>query len=496
MKIFNQNPPAKVKKSKFDLSHEKKLSMGMGKLYPVLVQEVVPGDKFNIDTQSMIRFAPLMAPIMHRINAYVHFFYVPNRILTPNWEKFVVGENVTIPIGDLTNVEVGKLGDYMGLPTGNHTALGEKINTLPFRAYVKIYNDYYRDENLQTEIDMEAVGFDNNIINSSVLPRAWEKDYFTSALPWAQKGNPVTMDAVVNYKDPAETHLATGGLPTWGANIITSTQVGTTNNRVISDSADSPTGLTIENIDSVSIEVEELRRATRLQRWLERNNRSGSRYVEHLLAHWGVQSSDARLQRAEYIGGGKSPVVISEVLNTTGTAELPQGYMAGHGINVGRTNQAYKYCEEHGFIIGIMSVMPEPSYQQGLPKLFSRLSNLDFYYPEFAQLGEQPVLNKEIYFGTDGDPKDGTFGYQSRYAEYKFNTSSVHGAFRDDLEFWHMGRKFSNPPALNSDFIECDPTTRIFAVVDPEDADKALYVQLYHKISAVRPLPYFNDPKL
>lgn len=251
--------------------------------------------------------------------------------------------------------------------------------------------------------------------------------------------------------------------------------------------------IVLDTIQSAQITVEELRRATRLQRWLERNARSGSRYVEHLLSHWGVRSSDARLQRAEYIGGGKTPIVISEVLNTAG-GTLPQANMAGHGLSVGVTNQGSKYCEEHGFIVGIFSVMPEPVYSQGLNRKFKRFSNLDYYYPEFAQLGEQEVELGELYMTDDPVNNEATFGYQSRYAEYKYNPSTLHGLFRSDLEYWHLGRKFAAPPALNSTFISCywANMERIFAVQNQQQ----LIVQMLHTIKARRPMPYFNDPTL
>ena len=493
-KIFNQNQSPKIKRTPFDLSHERKLSMGMGTLTPVLVQEVVPGDTFNINTQSMIRFSPLVAPTMHRINSYIHYFYVPNRIIWKGWEDFITGTTLSsIPTTRIQEVQVGSLADHLGVPTGDFTTGFGMVQNLPFRAYFKIWNDYYRDENLEAAIDIEDQTVNDNYVITDMKRRSWEKDYFTSALPWAQKGNPVTMDTQINYKnafvnDGTITPLTPGGALEVGAHAYDE------NNFIIQHGNTDP--LYLENIQSITLAVEELRRATRLQRWMERNARAGSRYVEHLLAHWGVKSSDSRLQRPEYIGGGKAPCVISEVLNTTGTPTAPQGEMAGHGISVGQSNQANKYCEEHGYIIGIMSVMPEPTYQQGLPRHLSRLTPTDFYFPEFAQLGEQEVLNQEIYFqGTDhGLVQDiGTFGYQSRYAEYKYNQSTVHGLFKTDFDFWHMGRKFANLPTLNHAFINCQPTKRIFAVTDQEEE---LYVQLYHQITAIRPMPYFNDPKL
>jgi len=492
-KLFNQNLNARPGRTAFDLSHERKLSMRMGHLVPVFVQEVVPGDKFNIDTQSMIRFAPLVAPVMHRMNAYIHYFYVPNRILWDGWEKFVTGDGSTVPECrlDAYNVEEGNLAEHLGIPLGNFAGSQKTVSRLPWYAYYQIYNDYYRDENLANggqEIDYANLD-DGWLLNAYPQKRAWEKDYFTSALPWAQKGNPVTMDASINYRSKAIFENFTGGDITPGdAQIVQSAAQGQGN---ITSGNNIP--MLIDNINSVSVSVEELRRATRLQRWLERNARSGTRYVEHLLAHWGVKSSDARLQRAEYIGGGKSPIVISEVLNTTGTADAPQGQMAGHGISVGRTNHATKYCEEHGFIMGIMSIIPEATYQQGLPKMFTRLLNLDYYYPEFAQLGEQPVLNSELYLSATDADNDKTFGYQSRFAEYKYAQSTVHGQFKTTLDHWHLGRKFSALPVLNDSFVTVTPDNRIFAV---EEDNENMYVQLYHKVTAVRPMPFFNDPKL
>lgn len=479
-KIFNVNVPKKVKKSAFNLSHERKLSTAMGRLTPILCEEVMPGDKWSIDTQSFVRFAPMIAPMMHRVNSYIHFFFVPNRLLWSQWEKFITNqETLTVPhIGIPEVVEVGGLADHLGIPPGT-TQNSTDINTLPFRAYFKIWNDYYRDENFETEWDIE--NGDSTILEQSLKMRNWEKDYFTSAFNAPQKGSAVAMNANVEYSDIA-TALTGGQTPLNGNVRLDGGMIENDNDEK----------LTVQNIDSVSINVEELRFATRLQRFLERNMRSGNRYIEYLLAQWKVRTSDARLQRAEYLGGGKSPVVVSEVLNTAGV-DIPQGQMAGHGINVGRTNQAYKYCEEHGYIMAIMSVMPEPSYFQGLHKKFTRMDYLDFPIPEFAQLGEQAIQNREIFF--QDAPEDlEVWGYQSRYAEMKYIPSSVHGEFRDTLDFWHMGRKFQSLPTLGYVFNNCDPTTRVFAT-EYQDMEN-LWINVYHKITAVRSLPYYNNPTL
>lgn len=489
---FQSVKGARIKKSAFDLSHERKLSAEMGTLVPILCQECLPGDKFKIDTQSMIRLAPMVTPVMHRINSYIHFFWVPKRIIWPSFEDFITGkEDITVPTKALVgNVMVNSLADHLGIPPGNYNLQQENINILPFYAYYKIYNDYYRDQNLQDpEINFSDPSFLSDLWEKMPLVRAWEKDYFTSALPWAQKGDPVKLRAEFGYLDQSQLRQD-AGLPA-------------TNDTLKVDGSLLVGGLggeklRIENLSTVEIDINELRYATRLQRWFERNARAGSRYVEHLLAHWGVRSSDARLQRAEYIGGGKSPVVISEVMNMTGSESedaLPVGMMAGRGLNIGRTNQASKFCEEHGYIIGIMSVMPEPAYMQGLPKMFSRLVNLDYYYPEFSQLGEQEVLEKELYLSSsDETTNNSTFGYQARYAEYKYMPSSVHGQFRTTLDHWHLARKFEETPRLNEEFIKCQPDVdRIFAV----SFDKQhLWIQLYHKINAIRPMPFYNDPTL
>lgn len=494
-RIYEKIQTKRPKKSAFDLSHERKMSFKMGELVPCFLEEVLPGDHFKVKTETMMRLAPMLAPVMHRLNVFVHYFFVPNRIIWSSWEDFITGGKAgdstpTMPTKTLTEIGThyggsteGKLADYLGLPSVTNGA--EAVSQLPFRAYQQIYNDFFMDPNLGTAIDVSAGGDD--ILD--IQKRAWEKDYFTSALPWTQRGDATTVSSEFSYKDTSTLVNTDGSSPTGGLNDL---QYNGSNELVLKGDS---TGR-IENIenDSVEIDLIELRRAAAVQRYLEVNARGGWRYVEQLLSHFGVDAKDYRLQRAEYLGGGKQPIVFSEVLNTSATATEPQGDMAGHGISVGDTNQFSRYFTEHGYVMGIMSVLPRTVYQQGIPKTFSRTEKLDYYFPEFADLGEQEVANKELYYaGTSTDATaDNVFGYQQRYCEYKNKPSTVHGDFRSSLDFWHLSRKFNSAPALNNSFIEADPDTRIFA----NESGDHLWCQLYNQVLAKRPMPYFSDPKL
>lgn len=506
MKIFNQVQNRRLKANAFDLSHEKKLSMNMADLVPILCQEVVPGDKFRVNTETLIRLAPMTAPMMHRVNAYVHYFFVPNRLVYGEWEDFITGgeRGDKTPIfpqiqywdGSKTMFTKGSLADYMGVPIiPENVTVSEQANqyisALPFRAYQMIYNEYYRDQNLQDKVpftkDSVLTGNEWQQI-LTIRKRNWEKDYFTSSLPWTQKGSEVILPTDINYKAPNLVLNSSGAMQQDGAL--------TSNAGELLGGATGTSPTVIDNIENIGTTINDLRRAVRLQEWLERNARSGSRYIEQILAHFQVVSKDARLQRPEYLGGGKTPVTVSEVLSTYGDANVPQGNMAGHGIAVGNTNQFSRFFEEHGYVLGIMSVLPSTSYSQGLPKHFQKFDKFDYYFPEFAHLGEQEVNNKELYIdltATDNYNSE-VFGYQSRYCEYKYAPSTIHGDFKDNLKYWHMGRIFSSRPALNSAFITADPTTRVFAV--SEDPSHKLYVQLYNKITAIRRMPYFGTPSL
>ncbi len=500
--LFNSIKLSKPKKNVFDLTHDVKLSTNMGQLTPILTLECVPGDKFDLGCESMIRLAPMTAPVMHRMDVTMHYFFVPNRILWDNWEKFITDANspYTIPVIDssfsgLSATEKLFL-DYMGVPpVPGNSAPTRQVNALPFAAYQAIYNEYYRDENLCPEAAYKLTDGNNstNYDLYKIRNRAWEHDYFTAALPWAQKGPAVDIPLGTVELDRE------GDTPAFWADAQDRNNPVSGDVSAILNGANFVGGNYGVYDPNGSLEVQpttinELRRAFRLQEWLEKNARGGTRYIENILSHFGVKSSDARLQRPEYITGVKSPIVVSEVLNTSGGDTLPQGNMAGHGISVTSGKSGSYFCEEHGYIIGIMSVMPKTAYQQGIPRTFLKNDSLDFFWPSFAHIGEQEVTKAEIMAYTEEDQQ--TFGYVPRYAEYKYMPSRVAGDFRNTLDYWHLGRIFdyNNPPQLNQEFIECTPeaTSRIFAVEDP-DAQK-LYCHVLNKIRAVRPMPKYGTP--
>lgn len=510
--IFNSVPFAKVKSSAFDLSHDVKMSFQMGRLVPTCLVDCVPGDIFEISVENMLRLAPLVSPVMHDINVDTHYFFVPNRLLWPEWEDFITGEaDVVPPQVTLDEFTVSRIADYMGLPD-NHTK-GLPISAFPGAAYALIYDEFYRDQNLRSEVFeglVAGLNGDNDwvrtVYGSKPYHRAWQHDYFTSSLPWAQKGDdvilPLGTSAPVDYipgqgKAALLRKASDDSLPGGTTALQHEATTGSLENAFGTDYFLDPNDtLQADLANAEGVDINTVRRAFKLQEWLEKNARGGTRYIENILAHFGVRSSDSRMHRPEYIGGSKQKMVISEVLSTAHTfvseTETPVGNMAGHGISVGGGNRFRYRCEEHGWILGIISVRPKTGYQQGIPKMFSRTDKLDYFWPSFANLGEQPVMAKEIY--AESLVPNADFGYVPRYAEYKFINGKVAGEMRDTLAHWHLGRIFADTPALNASFVECNPDTRIFAVDDP-DADH-IYAHIFNNLRGIRKMPKFGVPSL
>jgi hypothetical protein len=509
--IFKQVELARPKSNTFNLSHHRKFSGNMGFLIPHMVLDVIPGDQVKLQTSQLLRMAPLIAPIMHKVKVYTHFWFVPNRLLWSNWENFITGgENgllnpspPTVTL-DHTRTQVGSLADYLGLPTlSDETPNTITVSAFPFAAYAKIYNEYYRDQNLITPLpDVLTDGNNTSILDFNLQKRAWAHDYFTSALPWTQKGVEATIPLgdrapiVFETDDESRPVIKTvgGGVP-WGniTNFETDNDGNLMNQSGVKVGPDISSYHYVDLSEAVGATINDLRRSMRLQEWLERNARSGSRYTESILSHFGVRSQDSRLQRPEFIGGGSSNITISEVLQTSETSETPQANMAGHGINAANNGFKTYSVKEHGYIIGILSVIPEADYFQGVPKHYLRRNKFDYYWPSFANLGEQPIENQELYADTASGLQTGTFGYTPRYAEYKFMPSTIHGEFRSTLKMWHLAREFEGLPNLNKAFIECTPPNDIFAVT--EDSEH-FYVHAVNEVYARRLMPVFGTPLL
>lgn len=564
--LFNSIRVKTPKRHAFDLSHDVKMSCDLYKLVPILCEEVVPGDTWKVNTEILMRFAPLVSPVMHRLNVYTHFFFVPKRLLWDGWKDYITGgeyrpgkkdanEAPAYPRLEVHGEHIragvlnkGSLADYLGFPVGDSNFSAADIyncsvddphkpatstvtlDALPFRAYNLIWNEYYRDQSLQDPIDIhqEISGVHDDLAPlCHLLFRAWEKDYFTSALPWPQAGDDVMLplhgNATANTvlekdtvlvdtvrtsftgEQPGEQDLYMGrtsedkfGLQKGPlmSNLYTSDGKTSPQDVSLSNSTDVHLKGTVDLSNVSAATINEFRRAVRAQEFLEKSARGGSRYIEQLLSFFGVRSSDARLQRPEYLGGGKSPVVISDVAQTSQTTQdgSPQGNLSGQAASLQRSHSFKRYFEEHGYIIGIMSILPRTCYQQGMPRKYTKSCREDEYWPTFANLGEQEIKNSEIYFDASDGENDETFGYTPRYAEYKYLPSRVCGDFRDTLSHWHMGRIFKARPHLNGNFITSTGDGRIFA--DQNDDYQKLWVNIYHNITAVRPMPIYGTPML
>ena len=483
-----------MKRSKHNLSYTKLFSCDMGELIPAGVTEVLPGDTLRINTNALVRAAALLSPVMHPVNVRIHHWFVPNRLIWDNWEKFITGgpdgldasvhPTITVPGGGFAN---GSLSDYLGIPSG--VGGGQSVSALPFRAYALIFNEWYRDQGLVTALGLSKADGVDATTNTTLQNCAWEKDYFTSARPWEQKGATVTVPIgtsapVVRVNNAPYVSLKNDGTntdATGGSSYAVGAGGKMQSGAGVGWSIDPRGSLQADLSAATGVSVNALRASMAIQRVQEARARYGSRYSEYL-ASLGVLSSDARINRPEYLGGGRQTIQFSEVVATaeTGTS-VDVGDLKGHGIAAVRTNRCEYFAEEHGLIMTMMSVQPKTIYGNGLFRLWNRRTKLDYWQKELEHIGQQPIANKEVYMAHS--TPDGVFGWQDRYDEYRRAESHVSGEFRTTtLDFWHMARIFASNPSLNSTFVTCVPTERTFAVPSQD----VLYVHARHQVLARR----------
>ena len=496
----------------FNLSHEHKFTCDMGELIPCLCREVVPGDIWRVNAKIFSRLIPQIAPFMHEVDMFAHFFFVPNRLVNPDWEEFITkgfsGTSVIpwtyveAPSGGFTKYSVY---DYLRLPLG---VAGIQVDAMPIRGYYLICNEWYTNENVQTYTTIGTSTGQDTTTPGTIMKRNWQNDYFTGALPWAQRGSPVYLPLGVTADIKRKSNASGWRVFDSGTDTLSGDSSGSGlkgayvnsngnlannlsgGNKVVS--LDPKGGLYADLSTATAATINDIRVAFQVQRWMEKNARGGVRYIEFLLSHFGEKSSDERLQRPEYLGGGKSYFVTSEVLQTSSTdSTSPQGNMAGHSFSGQKTMSFTRRFEEFGWVYCIFSVMPRTQYQQGIERQWSRKTPLDYYFPSFAHLGQQEILNKELYAqGTSAD--DGVFGFQDRFEELRTIPNGVSGDFRDTLDYWTMTRKFNALPQLNSTFVEADPTKRIFAVQNA----KTCLVDIGFDIQCLRKVPKHGTPGL
>lgn len=511
--LFSQIPRADIQRSNFNRSHGYKTTLDSGYLVPFFVDEVLPGDTFNLKATLFGRLATPVVPFMDNMYLETFFFFVPNRLVWDNWQKFN-GEqknpgdstDFLIPTLEAGKHEVGSIADYFGIPTGVSL---DKINALPFRAYNLIYNEWFRDENLQDSLEVPTGDGPDPINKYNLVRRGKRHDYFTSCLPWPQKGPGVELPlgATANLNGTLSVpggsytlNVSTDGNslshnPDWawqGGSSVNPTITVPTNRIDMSKS-----GVTVDLSSATAITINSLRQAFQLQKLYERDARGGTRYTEILRAHFGVISPDARLQRPEYLGGSSTRINVNPVQQTSATdTTSPQGNLAAYGVLGDKVNGFMKSFVEHGYIIGLVNVRADLTYQQGLNRMWSRQTRFDYYWPALAHLGEQAVLNKEIYAqGTSKD--DEVFGYQERWAEYRYFPSQITGKFRStyaqSLDVWHLAQEFAELPKLNSEFIvDNPPVARVLAVQN----EPQILLDCYFSLSCVRPMPIYSVPGL
>lgn len=488
-----------MKRSKFNLSYTHLTSCNMGDLVPIGLTEVLPGDSMQQATTCLVRCSAMLAPVMHPVHVQIAHWFVPHRLVWEDWEDFITGgedgaDDSEFPTIDMDSAGVGSLADYLGVPPGLTGDKG-KTSALPFRGYALIYNEWYRDQQLQAKLPIDLTSGLDATTNTTLQQANWEKDYFTSARPYEQLGPQITIP--LGTTAPLEPTFAGAGPLFWNgteaiglrsaagdnnakAQVKPANSTPTATGDLIWSSNAGDSGLQADLSGASAITINLLREAMALQRFEEARNRFGARYVEYL-RYLGVRSSDARLQRPEFLGGGRYPMQFSEVLQTAEGTD-PVGELRGHGIGVSRSNRYRRFFEEHGYIFTFMTVKPKTIYTNGLFRHWNRRTKEDFFQKELQHIGQQAIEYREVY--APHTTPTGTFGYQDRYDEYRRSESRVSSTFRNgqNLDFWHFARAFTSDPALNSTFVKCVPTEEPFAV----PSENVLYVMAKHSIQARR----------
>ena len=523
---FAMQPSPEIPRSSFQIQKTHKTTFDAGWLIPIHVDEMLPGDAFHGSMSPLCRLATPLFPIMDNLYLDSFFFFVPMRLLWTNTQRFFgeqanPGDSISFVIPQIVSkasgYDVGSLFDYMGLPTLGQLNAAATIshNALPLRAYNQIWNEWFRDQNLQNSVAKNVGDGPDLYTDYTLLKRGKRHDYFTSALPFTQKGTAVTLplgtsapvvsdgnEFFVRGTGGAMTKINTGtgntGQPlnvtgvTAGANVSWGV-AGTTT-----------TGLYADLSTATAATINSIRQAFQIQRLLERDARGGTRYTEKIWSHFRVKSPDARLQRPEYIGGGTTPINVNPIAQTgpTGTSgsTTPLGNLAAIGTAAGGRHTFNYAATEHGYVIGLISVRADLNYQQGMRKLWSRSTQYDFYWPVFANLGEQAILNKEIYITGNSSQDNAVFGYQERWAEYRYNPSMITGLFKSTsagtIDPWHLAQKFTALPTLNSTFIqESPPLSRALAVGASANGQQ-LIGDFFFNIKAARPMPLYSVPGL
>lgn len=524
---FSMIPRADIPRSKFDRQSGYKTTFDSGYLVPVFVDEVLPGDTINLQMTAFARLATPLFPVMDNMHLDSFFFFVPNRLVWENWQKFM-GErwpdpdssiDYTVPecTSPAGGYAVGSLQDYMGLPTAGQITGSNTVVHCNFwpRAYNLVWNEWFRDENLQDSVPVDLGDGPDDPADYVLLRRGKRHDYFTACLPWPQKGDAVSLPlgttAPVLGIGKANTVYANSGVnmrqsdgTTFNTNYSLIDPTGNdTSFAVQQDGSTGNPNIYADLSAATAATINQLRQSFQIQKLLERDARGGSRYTEIVRAHFGVVSPDARLQRPEYLGGGSTPVSINPVTQTsaTGLAEdtTPQGNLAAFGTALAYGHGFTYSSTEHGLIIGMVAVRADLTYQQGLQRMWSRSTRYDFYFPAFATLGEQAVLNKEIYAtGTSTD--DDVFGYQERWAEYRYKPSQITGLFRSTaagtLDAWHLAQNFGTLPTLNDTFIQdTPPVDRVVAVGEAANGQQFLF-DAFFDVKQARPMPLYSVPGL